>query len=193
MDWKTSKLLKKFAVCIFFPLSIYHTLYFKIWLSELTEQAHWSRANPHTSALEIKKKTDNCFSLDRAHATFLEIWPVVVQKHLWYCWKNEQRSKPIGHNFPLPSLSKIMEIGLLKVILWYYITSVFHFTSIAIMICLCKSALKKKYNINVEDQEYFLQFSCQKHNSAKFCSLIYFFYWYKSFKSTLTFTIVFEI
>lgn len=56
MDWKTSKLLKKFAVCIFFPLSIYHTLYFKIWLSELTEQAHWSRANPHTSALEIKKK-----------------------------------------------------------------------------------------------------------------------------------------
>lgn len=61
------------------------------------------------------------------------------------------------------------------------------------MICLCKSALKKKYNINVEDQEYFLQFSCQKHNSAKFCSLIYFFYWYKSFKSTLTFTTVFEI
>lgn len=43
------------------------------------------------------------------------------------------------------------------------------------MICLCKSALKKKYNINVEDQEYFLQFSWQKHNSAKFCSLIYFF------------------
>lgn len=41
------------------------------------------------------------------------------------------------------------------------------------MICLCKSALKKKYNINVEDQEYFLQFSCQKHN--KFSSLIYFF------------------
>lgn len=44
------------------------------------------------------------------------------------------------------------------------------------MICLCKSALKKKYNINVEDQEYFLQLSCQIHNSAKFCSFIYYYY-----------------
>lgn len=34
---------------------------------------------------------------------------------------------------------------------------------------------KEKYNINVEDQEYFLQFSCKKHNSAKFCLFIFFF------------------
>lgn len=145
------------------------------WASSLVESyCPYKRTGNNT-------KTGNCFSLDRAHATFLEIWPADVQKFKNICGiveKNKQRNKPICRNFPFPSLSKIMEIGRQKDLLWYYITSVFHFTSIAVMICLCKSALNKKKNINVEEQEYFLQFSCQKHDGAKFFSfffLIFFF------------------